>query len=360
MKFLDIVHDYHDGVNNFSRGLCRVRSFLGPEGVVVLLTDLDRKNDGQSVTNAVESIIESLRSQGKVLGPAIFIEHYERDTVVGDTFDRVTIGDDGKPQWRTITKGDVLVLAAVSIDELADRSEKNKRVIEEADRIRFGRNPFVGSPYHEDNSVIKRRLEIMEKMISKKSVESLVAAGAIEQDIQRLLKQDLSIFGEVFSKPDDEYICFSEFPVDDGSVDVVVLTGRSRMDVIFIELKGADFNLVNSDHYAEFNHKINQAAGQIRKRLGYVYRNLLSYRDFVHEARQRAEAGEKVHNAFLGPKYKLGVDPNKDINIRTVVIGGRTVDDMEESRQRHDYETRFTPPIRIESWDTWLRRLKRQ
>lgn len=40
------------------------------------------------------------------------------------------------------------------------------------------------------------------------------------------------------------------------------------MDVILVEIKGADFNLTNSDHYGEFNHKINQAAGQLRERLG--------------------------------------------------------------------------------------------
>lgn len=358
MKILDIVHDYPDRTNCLSTGLCRVRSFLGPAGLMVLLTDLGRKNDGQSVTNAIEEIIESLVSQGKVIGPAVFVEHYEREDLSGDSFHRVEINSDGRPQWKKIAKNDLLSFSSCIGDELADRSLQNNKVCVEADRIRFARNPFVGSSYSYDNEVVRRKLEIIEKMVSKKEIQALIERGANEQEIQRLLKSDLSIFGEAYA-PDDEYICFSEFPVDDGAVDVVVLGGRSRMDVTLIELKGADFNLVNSDHYGEFNHKVNQAAGQIRDRLGHIYRDLTKFRNFFHSARARAEKGENIHNAFLGPIFKLGVDPRKDINIRTVVIGGRSVNDLEESRKRHDYETRIVPPIRIESWDTWLRHLRR-
>jgi len=73
----------------------------------------------------------------------------------------------------------------------------------------------------------------------------------------------------------------------------------------------------------------------------------------------QAERGNNLYNAFLGPSHSLQVDPNKDINIRSIVVGGRTVNDLEESYKRHDYESTTTPPIRIESWDTRLRRLKR-
>jgi len=212
----------------------------------------------------------------------------------------------------------------------------------------------------QSNATIRRRIEILDGMISKSEIEKLVHSKASEQDIQKLLKKDLSIFGEAYAKPDDEYICFSEFPVANGAVDFAVFTGRSRMDVVLIEVKGADFSLVNNNHYKEFNHKINEAAGQIRTRLGHVYRSLQVFRDQVHSIRDRAEAGERVHNAFLGPPQRLEVSSDKDINIRTVVIGGRTVNDSDESRRRQDFESRITPPIRIESWDTWLRRLQRQ
>lgn len=357
MKILDIVHSFHDGRNRVSRGLCRVRSFVGETGTFVLMTDLGDKNNGQSVTNAVEMITGSLIRQGLVLEPAIFIEHYERDDPVHDTFDRVILYP--KTGWSSLSRNEVIVMLGCNQSELDDRSILNIRIVEQADNLRFQKNPFVDSRFSDSNEVIARKLEINASMISKGAISALVQAGAGEQEIQRLLKTDLSVFGEAYAKPDDEYICFSEFPIADGTVGFAVFTGRSRMDIILIEVKGAEFNLLNSNHYREFNHKVLEAAGQIRSRLGVIYRSLESFRKGAHQIRVRAEKGETVHNALLGPYLKLLVDPNKDINIRTVVIGGRMQNDREESSKRHDYESTFTPSIRIESWDTWLRRLQR-
>lgn len=358
MKIIDIVHSFHDGKTRVSRGLCRVRSFVGESGTTVLLTDLGGKNDGQSVTNAVETVIDSLLRQGLVHEPAAFIEHYERVDPKCDTFDKVSLHP--RTEWSNLSREDVLAILRCNQAELDDRSIQNKRIVEQADSLRFQRNPFVDSRYPDSNAVIARKLEINTRMISKSSISKLVQAGAGEQEIQRLLKTDLSVFGEAYAKPDDEYVCFSEFPVADGSVDFAVFTGRSRMDIILIEVKGAEFNLLNSNRYREFNYKILEAAGQIRSRLGVIYRSLDSFRKGAHQIRVRAENGEDVHNAMLGPYLNLQVDPDKDVNIRTVVIGGRMQNDLEESAKRQDYESTFTPPIRIESWDTWLRRLQRE
>lgn len=357
MKILDIVHSFHDGKTRVSRGLCRVRSFVGQSGTAVLLTDLGDKNDGQSVTNAVETVIDSLLRQGFVLEPTTFIEHYERNDPQSDTFDRVTLHP--KTEWLSLSRDEAFAILGCSQTELDDRTILNRRIMEQADSLRFQKNQFVDSRFSDSNEVIARKLEINAGMISRSSIETLIQSGAGEQEIQRLLKTDLSIFGEAYAKPDDEYICFSEYPVADGSVDFAIFTGRSRMDIILIEVKGSEFNLLNSNHYKEFNHKVLEAAGQIRTRLGVIYRSLDSFRKSAHQIRTRAENGEKIHNALLGPYFKLHVDPDKDVNIRTVVIGGRTQNDLEESAKRQDYESRFTPPIRIESWDTWLRRLQR-
>ena len=360
MKITDIVHNYPAGMASVTRGMCRVRAFLGPAGTVVLMTDLGEKCHGPSVTNAVEYIIQSLVEQGHVIQPAIFVEHYEHELPEADTFDIVTISSEGRPHWDSTPRSKILELVGDSQQELDERSSENMRIAEQVDRIRFARNPFIDAPFPESNEIVLRRLQIADGMISKKDIQAIIHRGASEQEIQRLLKTDLSIFGEAYAKPDDEYICFSEFPVADGAVDFVVLTGRSRMDVVFVEVKGANFNLLNNDHYKEFNHKVNQAAGQIRERVAHVFRNLPTFRSHVHAIRARAEAGESVYNAFLGPQKRLEVSGEKDINIRTVVIGGRTVNDREESEKRQNYELGRVPPIRIESWDTWLRRLQRQ
>ncbi|WP_236174035.1 Shedu immune nuclease family protein [Pseudomonas pseudonitroreducens] len=360
MKIIDIVHDYPKGDAGLRSGLCRVRSFLGEGGLVVLLTELDGKNDGFSITNAVERIIVSLQRLGLVLGDAVYLEHYERDSPEKDTYHVVDISSSGAPGWEEIDRSKVLSLIGCHEDDLDERSLDNLRVIAQADRIRYSRNPFADS-YHQDRpSVIKRKLEIADVAVSRSEMSCLIEAGAGEREIQSVLKRDLSLFGEIYAQPNDEYICFSEFPLGDGFVDFAVFTGRSRLDVILIEIKSAEFKLVNSDGYGEFNHKINQAAGQLRARLGAVYRDYAGFRHKVHSVRQRAECGESIHGSFLGPRYELHVDPEKDVNIRAVLIGGRTNSDREESAKRHDFEQSFTPSIRVESWDTWLRRLQRQ
>lgn len=357
MKLLDIVYNYSATNNSLRCSLCRVRSFIGSNGIIVLLTELNELNDGPSVTNAIENIIDSLINQGYVVPPARFIEHYEKTDPKNDTFHEVILTPHA--HWTKLSRKEVLNLINRNDVELENRSLKNNRIFDQANKIRYRHDPFIDSRNKESNNIIKRRIEIQENKIPKDSINNLIQSGASEQELQRLLKKDLSLFGEAYGKPDDEYICFSEYPLANGFIDFVVFTGRSRMDIIIIEIKGADFNLVNSNHYAAFNYKINEAATQIQNRLGLIYRELNAFRKSAHNHRIQAENGDKLYNAFLGPYSKLHVDPNKDVNIRSVIIGGRTINDLEESYKRQDYESRTTPPIRIESWDTWLRRLKR-
>lgn len=356
MKISDIVHDYGNSKISRVGGICRVRIYINNNKIIVLLTDLGMLNDGQSVTNAVEVIINSITTQGLVTQPAIFIEHYERSSYENDTFDIVTIYP--KTEWLSISKLNVLNLLGCDEKELAERSLNNKNIYEQADKIRYRRNPFIDSKYIPSPQVLSRECEIINSMIAKTSVVELIESGAKEQDLQRMIKKDLSLIAEAYASI-DEYICFSEYPLADGLVDFVIFTGRSRMDIILIEVKGADFNLVNKNSYGSFNHKVRDAAEQIKKRLGVVYRSYELFRKDAHEKRIKVLSGDYIHNAFVGPESCIHVDPDKDVNIRSIIIGGRTVNDLEESKKRHDYETHSTPPIRIESWDTWLRRLRR-
>ncbi len=325
----------------------------------MLLTDVGDKNPGQSVTNAIEVIRNALYQQGHAIDPATFIEHYEKDSRGSASFHKLHFRDGRAERWDHLNESTVAGLLECTPDELRSYTLNDARLYDKIERLRAAIDPFIDSPSTEPTEVIQRRLAIDEQTIERSAITDLVHAGATERELQRLLKQDLSIFGEMYANLPGEYICFSEFPLSDGFVDFVVFTGRSRMDVVFIEIKGADFNLVNQDSYGAFAHKINQAADQIRTRLGYVYRNWDDFRHKAHKIRASAIRGESIHNAFLGPLWRLEVDPNKDITIRTVVIGGRTQDDLTESQKRHDYESRVTPSIKIESWDSWLRKIQR-
>ncbi|WP_409461275.1 Shedu immune nuclease family protein [Stenotrophomonas maltophilia] len=357
MKIVDTVLSYAGDYHPQSKGMCRVRVFSCDSDPRVLITDLGELNNGRTVTDAFRTIVERIEDSGLAIGAKVYIEHHEGSHPEFDTFDQVQFSSDMK--WKSISKEVAITLLACSFDELEDRTKNNKRIVGRTETLRLFARRFDGSPWPESFKVTKRKLEIADRMISRTSVCALVEAGSGERELQRLLKSDLSIFAEAFASPSSEYICFSELPIGEGFVDFAVFTGRSRMDVILIEVKGAEFNLVNGNHYQEFNHRVLQAAGQIRNRLGLFYRNPEPTRRELHHIRAEAERGSPLYNAFLGPNAPLQVDPDKDINIRSVIIGGRTQNDLEESRKRHDYERGTSPQVRLESWDTWLRRIQR-
>src|SRR4051812_34626021 len=175
-----------------------------------------------------------------------------------------TFSSEGHPSWTPLKLADVVAKLGCNPADLEQKTVEDTRLFQEIERLRHAINPFIDLPFPEWPEVIKRKLEIQTGQISKSQLQDLIQAGAKEQDIQRLIKRDLSIIAEFYAHPEDEYICFSEFPVDDGSVDFAIFSGRSRMDVTLIEVKGADYYLLNQDSYENFSQKFNESANQIR------------------------------------------------------------------------------------------------
>jgi len=240
------------------------------------------------------------------------------------------------------------------------KSPDRIRIFEDAEKIGSLIDPSRNTLYPESSEYIVRALDIEKNQITKASIDNLIGNKCNERKFQELLKQDLSIFAEIYANPNDQYICFSEFPWDNGFIDFVVFTGISRMDVILIEIKGADFNLINRGHYQKISSKMETAIHQIKQRIGSIHRNLDSFRKEAHKIRETVEAGKPLYNSLTGPYGNLEVDPNKDINIYPVVIGGITTNDHIESKTRQEAEMTFTPRIKIESWNSWLRKIQRK
>jgi hypothetical protein len=356
MKISDFIYQYSTNSPRGVEGLCRVRVFVADSArAVAVLTELDR-NPSNSVTDAVEIIRAGLIRQGLINSNAVIIEHYEREFSSG-TFDVVTM--DSQTTWTSISLEKAHSITACLADEFATATADDPRLSGQIEMRRNSMNPYMDFPYPEQQKVLTRKLDIQEKMVSRQQLCAIVEAGVGERELQRIIKSDLSLLGEIYGVPPDEYICFSEFPVEDGFVDFAVFSGRSRMDVTLVEIKGADFFLVNVDTYGEFSRNVNQAAGQIRERLGCAHRNLEKFRTEMHRIRAAVESGAQLFNSFAGPRMGLQVDPHKDINIRGIVIAGRTRNDREESVKRHNFERFLAPQIRLESWDTWLRKLRR-
>lgn len=359
MKIADFIYRY-PVKNNDKNGLCRVRVFINNRfESIVIITDSGLLNPSLSVTNCIEHIIESLLKKGIVNENAKFIEQFEPTSFTGNDFDIVEIDSNGKPHWSKISKSDLCEVLGSDINELESVISNNERLLDEIEKLRYEINPSLDFRSNEDPKIVLRRIDIQSKKTTKKSLQALIEQKNNEQELQKVLKEDLSIFAELYAQPKDDYICFSEFPIGDGFVDFAVFTGVSRMDVMLIEIKGAEFNLLNKGHYNKFNSKIEIAKDQIIKRLEYINKNYNDFKISVHGIREKVETSKSIYNSFLGPCDHLKVDPEKDINIQFVIIGGRTVNDIVESKKRHELENSHSFPIKIESWDSWLRKIRR-
>lgn len=193
-------------------------------------------------------------------------------------------------------------------------------------------------------------------MLTKVQIANAIHSGWIEQDLGALFAKDLSVFAEAYAHPSDEYIVFKEFPLDaKNQVDYVLFTDRSRMNVVFIEVKGADFNFLNRDDtvHADINHAILQ----VEQRIEYARLNYWKFRDDVLAARRDVEAGKVLYQSMKGKD--LLIDPNKDVVYWGIAIGGRETDLIKDSKTRTRLEYGRSPHIKVESWDSFLRNLRR-
>lgn len=356
MKTSDFILRYP--TNKPHDGICRMRTFVNQKlEVSIVLTELSY-NTSTSITNSMELISNYLIDSGLVTKFDFLFEHYEQHSFISESFDLVSI-EDGTANWDGVELDFVMQTCESQDDEFNVETKHNVRLLSEIDTlITEIKSRNIDSPQQELFN--QRKHETIPNQISKHTIREIIDLGANELEIQALLKQDLSVFGEIYGKPKDEYQCFSEFPIGDGYADFVVFSGRSRMDVFLIEVKGANFNLVNKTGYKKFSSTMETAMDQIRNRIEYIYRNIEEFRTKVHEIRQSVESGKKIYNSFLGPKPNLHVDMNKNINIHPVVIGGRTINDLNESNKRHQYEQRSSPKVSVESWDSWLKQLLRE
>lgn len=360
MKLTDIIYRYPSYYEN-NDGICRVRMFVNKsQEVYVILSQIPDDSILISIQSTANLIEKSLIENGYVPPFAQFIEHHEKVGDEGDFFELRIFIENGNPSWKCLSEKEVIEMIDSSPNEFDNSALDDERLLNDIERLKTEINPFADLPFPEDNEVLKRRIEIEEGKISKNQIKSLIKQNSNENEIQKLLKTDLSIFAEVYARPQDDYICFSEFPINNGFVDFVIFTGLSRMDVILIEVKGANFNLFLKSHYDKFSSKIETAMHQIRERTGYITRNFEEFKKTVHWIRKEVEIGKSIHNSFIGPRTYLEVDENKDINLYNVIIGGHTINDTDESRKRHDFENTNFLNVKVESWDTFIRKLRRK
>lgn len=357
MKVNDFVHRYTFNSVHKRDGICRLRTFVNSENKsFILLTELDN-NTSASITNSIEDIAKEITELGIANSTATIIEHHEYN----NSFNIVNLIDyiPSLTTWTDIDITDVLRILETDTEEFSLQSNDRKRIINTSEKISTSIDQSRNLNNYNSNDYVARELEIDKNKISKIEILDLINSSPNERIIQSFLKNDLSIFAEFYAHPPDQYICFSEFPIGNGFVDYVVFTGISRMDVILIEVKGANFNVITKGHYKKTSSEIEKAFQQIKNHLSYIHKDYDSFREEMHRIREKIEKGETLYNSFIGPDKILQVDPNKDINISSVIIGGTTTDDYEESRIRNAFELNSFN-IKLESWNSWARKIQRK
>lgn len=345
MNSTDFIMEFPGGMH--PNGLCRVRLFNS----AVIITDLGDLNTGPSVTNAIEKIIAKLSSSSLINDSTIIFEHYEPELWFGHKFDLVTIDQNGLPIWESVEIDKVCDICGLNKSQLCSLIDDDKSLLKE---IILKTKEALGS-----KQAMEEPKEIIGLKIPKQEIKYLIENHSSEREFQKILKKDLSLIAEVYADPKDEYICFSEFPINNRRADFVLFTGRSKMNIFIFEIKGADFFFSNKNGYKKLNEKISTCRHQIIENINQINtRGYDEFRQFCHDTRLKVESGESMYNSLIGLKKSLNVDPNKEIKIYGVIIGGRTRDDFYESNLRH-HEENSTQNIKIESWNSWLNKLTR-
>lgn len=241
MKLNDFIFRFTNNGLFKQAGICRVRTFCNSMfEIYVVLSEL-KENPSASVTNALEYIIQQLVEQQKIPMQAKIIEHYPKEIGFAESFDLIAVNEQERPVWSSISFTYVLKVLEPSADEFDDY-QKDLRVQKEIQDSLNGIPRIEQYEYREPIEITERRLEIIKNQHEMASVREFLQTNPSESKLSEFIKQDMSLFAECLAFPSEEYICFSEFPVGEGRVDFALFTGRSRMDVYLIEIKGADRN----------------------------------------------------------------------------------------------------------------------
>lgn len=193
--------------------------------------------------------------------------------------------------------------------------------------------------------------------MTKADLQILIDSKAKESVIETELKKNMALLAEVYASPKNEYIIIPQFTIDDGSVDYILLTGRSSVKIYLIELKGADFSIINQDLKA-FNADINYAVTQLTRRKRVMEDNRILYKDKIRKIVTSIKDGTYTGNYLMGKSNDLLIDYEKTFKIvGMVAIGGYSINDVVESEKRDDIEKSTNYLLRMESWDSFIRKI---
>lgn len=104
-------------------------------------------------------------------------------------------------------------------------------------------------------------------------------------------------------------------------------------------------------------YNLNKAITQLKNHMEYINRNYSSFRTQIHEDKDKAINEEYSGNYLVGPRKTLLVDPQKDIDVKYIAIGGVEREDKSIEESHEIVKCKPADNLEIASWNSFVRKL---
>ena len=105
------------------------------------------------------------------------------------------------------------------------------------------------------------------------------------------------------------------------------------------------------------DYSIHDAITQLKNHMEYINRNYSSFRTQIHEDKDKAINEEYSGNYLVGPRKTLLVDPQKDIDVKYIAIGGVEREDKSIEESHEIVKCKPADNLEIASWNSFVRKL---
>lgn len=96
---------------------------------------------------------------------------------------------------------------------------------------------------------------------------------------------------------------------------------------------------------------------ELKNHMEYINRNYSSFRTQIHEDKDKAINEEYSGNYLVGPRKNLLVDPQKDIDVKYIAIGGVEREDKSIEESHEIVKCKPADNLEIASWNSFVRKL---
>ena len=122
-------------------------------------------------------------------------------------------------------------------------------------------------------------------------------------------------------------------------------------------LDGGKLSYEDIAAYTELTIEEVEKIASEKNHMEYINRNYSSFRTQIHEDKDKAINEEYSGNYLVGPRKNLLVDPQKDIDVKYIAIGGVEREDKSIEESHEIVKCKPADNLEIASWNSFVRKL---